>query len=48
MRRSSFMGDFVYAVSDRGVTAHKLDDLTLSASVGLPGYDDEVWYYGWE
>lgn len=48
VRRSIFMGDFVYAVSDRGVTAHKLDDLTLSASVGLPGYDDEVWYYGWE
>ena len=38
VRRSIFMGDYIYAVSDRGVTAHKLEDLTLSAEVPLPGY----------
>ena len=37
IRRSSFMGDFIYAVSDRGVTCHRLSDLTLTASVELQG-----------
>jgi hypothetical protein len=38
VRRSIFMGEYIYAISDRGVTAHKLDDLTLAAEVTLPGY----------
>ena len=37
IRRSYFMGDFIYAVSDRGVTCHRLSDLTLTASVELQG-----------
>lgn len=42
IRRSIFMhddarGDFVYAVSDRAVTAHRLPDLSLVASIELPG-----------
>ncbi len=37
IRRSIFMGDFIYAISDRGVTAHRLSDMTLSASVALGG-----------
>ncbi len=44
VRRSIFMGDFIYAISDRAVTAHRLSDLTLSAMVTLPGYP---WGYGW-
>jgi hypothetical protein len=44
VRRSIFMGDFIYAISDRAVTAHHLDDLSLSAQVALPGTDGS-WHY---
>jgi uncharacterized secreted protein with C-terminal beta-propeller domain len=37
VRRSIFMGDFIYAISDRGVTAHDLTDMSLAASVPLAG-----------
>jgi hypothetical protein len=44
VRRSIFMGDFIYAISDRGVTAHRVSDLTLSASVPLEGqYYNPYW-----
>ncbi len=46
VRRSIFMGDFIYAISDRGVTAHRISDMSLSASLELPGSaDDPYWYY---
>jgi hypothetical protein len=45
VRRSIFMGDFVYAISDRGVTSHRIDDLTLTASVELEGTVDGYPYY---
>jgi hypothetical protein len=38
VRRSIFMGDFVYAVSDKGVSCTRLSDLTLTASVALRGF----------
>jgi uncharacterized secreted protein with C-terminal beta-propeller domain len=38
VRRSIFMGDYLYAISDRGITAHKLEDMSLSAQVTLPGF----------
>jgi len=46
VRRSIFMGDYIYAISDRGVTAHRISDMTLSAQVALPGtgYDTPYWY----
>lgn len=37
IRRSYFMGDYIYAVSDKGVTCHRLDDFTETASVALRG-----------
>ena len=37
VRRSIFMGDYIYAISDRGVTVHRLADLQLTASVELEG-----------
>lgn len=37
IRRSYFMGDFIYAVSDKGVSCHRVADLTLTASVDLQG-----------
>ncbi len=39
IQRAVFMGDFLYAVSDRAVTAHALDTLERSAAVRLPGTD---------
>jgi hypothetical protein len=40
VRRSIFMGDFVYAVSDKGVSCTRLSDLQLTASVALRGFND--------
>lgn len=37
VRRSIFMGDYIYAISDRGITAHTVEGLQLSASYQLPG-----------
>lgn len=37
VRRSIFMGDFIYAISDRGVTVHRISDLQLMDSVELEG-----------
>ena len=37
VRRSIFMGDFIYAISDRGVTVHRVSDLQLMDSVELEG-----------
>jgi uncharacterized secreted protein with C-terminal beta-propeller domain len=44
VRRSIFMGDFIVAISDRAITAHRIDDLSLAAAVALPG---SPWGYGW-
>ncbi len=45
IRRSIFMGDYVVAISDRGITATHLGDLMLTASVPLPGNLDPIWFY---
>ena len=37
IRRSYFMGNYVYALSDRAVTAHDLDTMGLVVGVPLPG-----------
>jgi len=37
IRRSIFMGDFLYAISDRGVTASRSDSLEETAAVNLQG-----------
>lgn len=37
IRRSFFMGEYLYAISDRGVTCHRLSDLQLVAEIALPG-----------
>lgn len=45
IRRSIFMGDFVVAVSDRGITATHLGDLVQTASVPLAGALEPIWFY---
>jgi hypothetical protein len=48
IRRSIFMGDFIYAISDRGITVHNLNDVpTVVADASLPGYDPYDWYWWW-
>jgi hypothetical protein len=47
IRRSIFMGEFVYAISDRGITVHKLSDLSTVADEQLPGYIPNHYYWWW-
>ncbi len=47
VRRTIFMGDFIYAVSDRGITVHRTADLGLVTQQPLPGYSPEDWYWWW-
>lgn len=48
VRRSIFMGDFIYAISDRGITVHDLADLSAPVTQqALPGYTPEDWYWWW-
>lgn len=48
IRRSIFMGDYLYAMSDRGITASDLDDLSLTASLRLPGSNCGIYWDGVE
>ncbi len=46
IRRSIFMGDYIYAFSAAGASVHRTDDLTSMVELELPGYDEtEVYYY---
>jgi len=45
IRRSIFMGDYVYAVSHGGVTATNLETMEESASVELPIIMPDYYYY---
>ena len=36
IRRTVFIDDYVYAISQHGVTVHQLDTMELSASADLP------------
>lgn len=47
IRRSIFMGDYVYAISDKAITSHRVSDLgTVNAAV-LPGYNEDDWWWWW-
>ena len=49
IRRSIFMGDYIYAFSAAGASVHRTDDLTSMVELEIPGYDEpEVYYYGTE
>ena len=47
IRRSIFMGDFVYAISDKAITAHRVSDLGKVAEQVLPGYTENDYYWWW-
>lgn len=46
IRRSIFMGDFVYAISAAGITATNLTTLTETASLSIPYSSPYASYYG--
>ncbi|MDG1541486.1 MAG: beta-propeller domain-containing protein, partial [Candidatus Thalassarchaeaceae archaeon] len=48
VRRSIFMGDYVYAFSAEGVTVTNYTTMNLSASIGLPEMVNAPSYWGWE
>ena len=45
IRRSIFMGDFIYAFSAAGASVHRTDDLELMVELEIPGYDQSESYY---
>jgi uncharacterized secreted protein with C-terminal beta-propeller domain len=45
IRRSIFMGDYIYAFSTAGATVHKTDDLSLIFELEIPGHDYIQYYY---
>jgi hypothetical protein len=47
VRRTIFMGDYLYAISDRGITVHRTADLQRVTQQPLPGYDPDDWYWWW-
>lgn len=47
IRRSIFMGDYVYAISDKAITVHRTSDLGQVNVQLLPGYKDGDWYWWW-
>ena len=47
VRRSIFMGDYLYAISDRGISVHLTSDLALVTEQTLPGYSPDDWYWWW-
>ena len=47
IRRSIFMGDYVYAISDKAITAHRVTDLGKVAEQTLPGFTPSDYYWWW-
>ena len=47
IRRSIFMGDYIYAISDKAITVHRLSDLGQVTAQTLPGYSPNDWYWWW-
>lgn len=47
IRRSIFMGDYVYAISDKAITVHRTSDLGQVAVQEMPGYAPGDWWWWW-
>ncbi|MGE0549255.1 MAG: beta-propeller domain-containing protein [Kofleriaceae bacterium] len=47
IRRSIFMGDYIYAISDKAITVHSLSDLAKVTDAVLPGYSPDDLYWWW-
>lgn len=44
---SIFMGEFIYAISDRAITVHRVSDLAKVTDATLPGYTPGDYYWWW-
>ena len=47
IRRSIFMGDYLYAISDKAISVHRTSDLGKVTDSLLPGYQQGDWYWWW-
>ena len=47
IRRSIFMGDYLYAISDKAITVHRTADLGKVNDARLPGYVEGDWWWWW-
>lgn len=48
IRRSIFMGDYIYAISDKAITVHQLGTLGLVTDAALPGFQaNDLWWGPW-
>ncbi len=47
IRRSIFMGDFIYAISDKAISVHRTDTLVKTTDALLPGYTANDYYWWW-
>jgi hypothetical protein len=47
VRRTIFMGDYLYAISDRGISVHRTADLAPVTEAPLPGYSPDDWWWWW-
>src|SRR5262249_47186563 len=47
VRRSIFMGDYIYAISDKAVSVHRTADLGKVNDALLPGYLENDWWWWW-
>ena len=45
VRRSIFMGEYIYAFSSLGVTVHNLSEISLTDELLIPGQSTPSWYY---
>lgn len=47
IRRSIFMGDYIYAISDKAISVHRTADLVKVTDALLPGFQQNDWYWWW-
>lgn len=47
IRRSIFMGDYIYAISDKAISVHRTSDLAKVTDALLPGFDQNDWWWWW-
>ncbi len=47
IRRSIFMGEYIYAISDKAISVHRTSDLVKVTDALLPGYQPNDYYWWW-
>jgi hypothetical protein len=45
IRRSIFMGDYIYSFSGAGAAVHRTEDLEMMVELDLPGFEEPIYYY---